>query len=169
MKVAILFLMIPIFSACHSSSAEKADVLSLLRSDAPPLQRNDMRYAIAYTDLDGDQDMDAIVWLEGTQYCGSGGCRIRVFERNGGSFRLQSKLRTVKLPVRVLNTSSNGWKDLTVTVGGGGILEAYEARLKFDGSKYPEHPFSEHVENSSSELAGSVLIPGDTVLRSLFD
>jgi hypothetical protein len=48
-------------------------------------------------------------------------------------------------------------------------IEAYEARLKFDGSKYPEHPFSEHVENSSSELAGSVLIPGDTVLRSLFD
>jgi hypothetical protein len=43
-------------------------------------------------------------------------------------------------PIRVLETRHQGWKDIGVTVSGGGAGPAYEAALAFDGRRYPSNP-----------------------------
>lgn len=35
---------------------------------------------------------------------------------------------------------THGWHDLGVLVVGGGVTAGYEARLRFDGHRYPENP-----------------------------
>jgi hypothetical protein len=46
----------------------------------------------------------------------------------------------VQLPIRLLPTSTRGWRDIGVTVAGGGINPGYMARLRFDGRRYPSNP-----------------------------
>jgi hypothetical protein len=44
------------------------------------------------------------------------------------------------LPVKILPSKTNGWHDIAMPVGGGGILRRYWAILRFDGHKYPSNP-----------------------------
>ena len=50
------------------------------------------------------------------------------------------KATITQLPIMLLDTSSRGWRDVSVTVAGGGIPRAYSARLRFDGRQYPSNP-----------------------------
>ncbi len=47
-------------------------------------------------------------------------------------------MSVVQLPVGVLDSKTNGWRDLAVTVAGGGIPAA-TMRLPFDGTAYAEN------------------------------
>lgn len=49
-------------------------------------------------------------------------------------------MTVVQLPIRVLESTANGWHDLGVWVQGGGIQPGYEAALSFDGRTYPRNP-----------------------------
>ena len=59
-------------------------------------------------------------------------------------------------PIRVLKRKTNGWHDIGVWVEGGGILPGYEAKLKFNGTKYPSNPSV--VQRSKGKIAGQILI-----------
>ena len=61
-----------------------------------------------------------------------------VLDQDDGSFRVLTEV-TVQLPIRRLDSSSNGLPDIGVWVRGGGIQPGYEARLRFDGTKYPNN------------------------------
>jgi hypothetical protein len=50
-----------------------------------------------------------------------------------------SELSVTQLPIGVLETSTNGWRDLWVTVAGGGLPVATK-KLMFDGKGYPANP-----------------------------
>jgi hypothetical protein len=97
-------------------------------------------YRAATTDLDEDSVPEVLVYAEGAEHCGSGGCDLYVLSRAGTGWRIVTRMGVTRLPVRTLPARTKGWHDLGVHVAGGGILPGYDVRLRFDGRRYPENP-----------------------------
>jgi len=97
-------------------------------------------YKRADADLNGDSRSEAFVYVTDPGYCGSGGCTLVVLSRQGRGFRVVLRSTVTQLPIRMLPTSTRGWRDVGVTVAGGGITRRYVARLRFNGSRYPSNP-----------------------------
>ena len=97
-------------------------------------------YKRADADLNGDGRKEAFVYLTDPDYCGSGGCTLVILSPRAKSYRIMMRSTVTQLPIRLLPTSSNGWRDVGVMVEGGGITSAYEARLRFNGRRYPSNP-----------------------------
>jgi hypothetical protein len=97
------------------------------------------QYRVAEIDLNGDKKKDALVFLEGSYWCGSGGCSMLIFANKNESFKLVSAISLVRDPVIVSETKTKNWRDIIVHVGGGGG-EAKNVALKFNGSSYPTNP-----------------------------
>ena len=114
-------------------------------------------YAAAFTDLRDNGTKEAVVYLWSNGWCGTGGCTMLVLAPKAGSYSLISKTPIVRLPIRVLTTKTNGWHDLGVIVGGGGIA-AYEARLPFDGSSYPQNPSVSPAERLRGKAPATTII-----------
>ena len=117
-----------------------------------------MRYALAWSDLDDDGVEEAIVYLAGMYFCGSGGCNTLVLTPAGPMWRKVGEISVSRTPITVLESSTNGWKDLTVAVAGGGG-EAGTALLRFDGRAYPSNPTVAPAEMTGE--TGTVLIAGE--------
>lgn len=118
-----------------------------------------LRYLDAWVDLNEDGKKEVIVYLLG--WCGSGGCSTLILEPQGSSFKVITHITIAKLPIRVLATTSHGWHDLTVLVQGGGIVEGYNAELKFNGKKYPSNPFVFPARPLRRDVKGTILISSD--------
>src|ERR1044071_2771642 len=93
-------------------------------------------YNRADTDLNGDGRSETFVYVTDPNYCGSGGCTLVVLSPQRRSYRIVLRSTVTQLPIRLLRTSTRGWRDIGVTVAGGGITQAYLARLKFNGRRY---------------------------------
>jgi hypothetical protein len=132
------------------------------RSGAGP---GETRYASALVDLNGDGRREALVYLVGPDWCGSGGCHLLILTRDRSAWRLVTRTSVTNAPIRVLSTSSRGWRDIGVRVAGGGI-RAYEARLIFNGRSYPSNPSL--IEPARRQPAGTVVISDDDRGRALF-
>lgn len=130
---------------------------------------SDARYAAALVDLDGDGRDEAVVRVSGARLCGTGGCNTYVLARSGRTWREVNRFTITWPPVRVLGTRSNGWRDLSVRVAGGGIIRGYEVRLRFDGRRYPLNPTAAPAEPLPRGVAGRVLIAQGDEGRLLFD
>ncbi|WP_294120622.1 hypothetical protein [Sphingomonas sp.] len=92
----------------------------------------------ADADLNGDGLPEALIYnLDG---CGSGGCTLVILSPKGKTFRVLLRSTVTQLPIRVLSTSTQGWRDIGVSVFGGGITKAYMAQLRFNGRRYPSNP-----------------------------
>jgi len=98
------------------------------------------RYALAFTDLNADGSPEAIIYLVGKKWCGSGGCDTLILARNRRSWRVVSNIKITRPPIYVLTSTSKGWRSIAVWVQGGGIQRGYEAELRFDGRAYPKNP-----------------------------
>ena len=105
------------------------------------------RYSVALVDLNGDNRPEALIYAMSTSaggqqsdLCGSGGCDLYVLSLTPTSFRQISDISITRPPIGVLPTITRGWRDLGVTVAGGGVVKGYEARLRFDGQSYPTNP-----------------------------
>lgn len=112
-------------------------------------------------DLNNDGAPETIVYLIGTDWCGSGGCTMLVLTTENGHYKVITKTTITRLPVRLLNSRTNGWSDIAVTVQGGGILQPYEARLRFNGTKYPGNPTVPPAQELLPRMPGTTLIPAD--------
>jgi len=121
-------------------------------------KENKTRYSAAFVDLAGDGTQQVIVYLTGRAWCGSGGCVTLVLSRNGLSYELVTKITISRPPIRVLNTKSNGWKDIAVQVAGGGAA-AHAARLSFNGKTYPSNPSVPSADLLDRNVAGKIVIP----------
>ncbi len=119
------------------------------------------RYADAFVDLNGDGKNEAIVYLVGRRWCGSGGCRTLVLTPVASSYRVIANIMITNPPIRVLTRSSHGWRSLSVWVRGGGILPG-EVELPFDGKKYPISPSMPNARRLKEGTTGDVLIPDYT-------
>lgn len=98
------------------------------------------RYRAATADLNRDGADEIILWAQEPVMCGSGGCALFVLTPQGRRYRVVTRMTVTRPPVRVLATSTRGWRDLGVRVSGGGIGQPYEARMRFDGRSYPRNP-----------------------------
>ena len=97
------------------------------------------QYRIAEIDLNGDKKKDALVLLQDSYWCGTGGCSMLVFTNKNNDFKLVSSISLVRAPVIVSETKTKNWRDIIVHVSGGGG-ETKNVALKFNGSSYPTNP-----------------------------
>jgi hypothetical protein len=114
--------------------------------------------SVGYADLDGDGVDEAIAYLSGPYWCGSGGCGAYVLKAAGDTYQVVTETSVTQLPIGVLPTSSNGWRDLYVSVSGGGMAAGTVA-LKFDGKTYPDNPTVDTV--AADPATGTELIAED--------
>jgi membrane-bound inhibitor of C-type lysozyme len=98
-----------------------------------------MRYLDASFDLNGDGRPEVIVHVVGTTACGTGGCATLVFTPRGNGYRLVAAILVSRPPIRVARASTNGWRNLVVHSGGGGVNSG-DMELAFDGKRYPANP-----------------------------
>jgi hypothetical protein len=91
-------------------------------------------FRVALFDLDGDGRADAIVLFSG-EWCGSGGCTMEIYRAAGDGFSFLARSTIVQPPVKVLESKSHGWVDLSVATGGVGAVI-----LRFNGKRYPSNP-----------------------------
>ena len=111
----------------------------------------------AAVDLDGDGADEVVAYVMGGMWCGSGGCNALILAPEGDGWRVVTETSVTQTPIRVLDTSTNGWRDLSVGVGGGG-RESGQVRLTFDGAGYATNPTVEGLEQVDPS-AGEELIP----------
>lgn len=120
--------------------------LLMARAEADPVRAFVERtlgtsmYKRADADLNGDGRKESFIYLTDPDYCGSGGCTLVIVSPRGSQLRVVLRSTVTRLPIRLLATSSHGWRDIGVIVQGGGIIRPYEARLQFDGRRYPSNP-----------------------------
>jgi len=131
-----------------------------LQNELGELSRGDKttKYVAAFADLNGDGAKEAIVYVTGQSWCGSGGCNMLVLARDGTSWKEVTAVTITRAPIRVLTTASNGWRNLTVWVQGGGIEPGYEAELRFDGRTYPTNPAVPPARRLTRRVPGRVVL-----------
>jgi hypothetical protein len=94
----------------------------------------------ANADLNGDGRFETFVYATDPAHCGSGGCTLFVLSPKAGNYRVVMRATVTRPPIHMLGTTTRGWRDIGVTVAGGGNLRPYMARLRFNGSRYPSNP-----------------------------
>ena len=114
------------------------------------------KYQIAEIDLNGDKKKDALVLLQDSYWCGTGGCSMLVFTNKNNNFKLISAISLVREPVIISETKTKNWRDIIVHVSGGGG-ESKNVALKFNGSTYLTNP------SLLKPLATNAKIQGTTV------
>jgi hypothetical protein len=107
----------------------------------------------------GAAKQEIVVYVAGRDWCGSGGCTLLVLEPNNSSYKVIGRTPIVRLPVRLLESVTNGRPDISVWVQGGGIQTGYEALLPFNGEKYPTNPSVPPARPLTRKVAGEVIIP----------
>jgi hypothetical protein len=112
------------------------------------------QYRIAEIDLNGDKKKDALVFLQGSYWCGTGGCSMLVFTNKNDNFKLVSAISLVREPVIVSETKTKNWRDIIVHVAGGGG-ESKNVALKFNGSSYPTNPSMIKPLASNAKVQGT--------------
>lgn len=122
----------------------------------------EMPYAVKGIDLNGDGRMEAVIYLNGPVTCGSGGCSAYVLTPEGPGYREVMDASVTRAPITVLDSSTNGWRDLTVDVGGGGGPSGH-VKMTFDGNSYPSNPTVAPAE--MTDKTGTVLIPENPEMR----
>jgi hypothetical protein len=120
------------------------------------------RYSAAFVDLKDDGTAHVIVYLLSPDWFGSGGCSVLILAPAGESYKIITRTTVTQPPIRVLSTKTNGWHDLGVGVGGGGIRQGYEARLRFNGRKYPGNPTAPPAQRLRQKAEGKVVISDDS-------
>lgn len=94
----------------------------------PEEERN---YIYSEVDLNGDGKNEIFAGPRGSYFCGSGGCTFYLLTPEGKEITV---FTVVDIPVYVLESTTNGWKDIVMYSGGG-----YHV-VKFDGKTYPSNP-----------------------------
>jgi hypothetical protein len=117
------------------------------------------RYLSAFVDLKGDGTQQVIVYFTDEQSCGSGGCTTLILTPKDSSYKVVTSIPIARPPIRVLASKSNGWHDIAVQVHGGGVMHAYEAKLQFNGKKYPSNPSVPPAQRLDKKVEGKVVIP----------
>jgi len=117
---------------------------------APTEETKATRYSAAYVDLRGDGKREAIVYVTGAAWCGTGGCTMLVIASERASYNVVAKIPAVRPPIAVLAEKSNGWHDIRVVTG----KPLYETILSFDGQSYPNKPAGQLRDH----------VPGRTVI-----
>jgi hypothetical protein len=116
------------------------------------------RYVASFQSLSSDSGVQAIVYMVGNNWCGSGGCSTLILKQVGETWKIISKITITQFPIRVLKTKVNGWYSLGIGVRGGGIQIPYEAELDFNGKSYPKNPTISPARKSKGDTEGHIVL-----------
>jgi hypothetical protein len=117
------------------------------------------RYSAVFAKLSGAKMPEVVVYVSGRAWCGSGGCSMLILRKEGPSFTVITRTTITRPPIRVLQTTTNGWHDVGVWVQGGGIQPGYTALLPFNGTAYASNPAVPPARHSNGDPGGEILIP----------
>lgn len=128
------------------------------------------QYFAATVSLRDDATLQEVVYLSTDGWCGSDGCTLLILNQKGYSYdySVVSKIMGVRPPVRVLSTKTNGWRDLSVRVQGGGTARGYEAKLRFNGNSYAVSPTTPSAQLMNFDIAGEVIVPASVTVEPLY-
>jgi hypothetical protein len=145
----------------HKPSSDQMDSLKKFLQNYVGNSDHDRatQYSSAFVDLRDDGTQEVIVYLTGDGWCGSGGCTTLVLVPTDSSYTVVTKITIVRPPIRILVTKSNNWHDIAVRVQGGGIINAYEAKLSFNGRTYPRNPSVPPAGRLAEKVAGEEVVP----------
>ena len=121
------------------------------------------RYFAAFVDLKGEGKQQVIVYFTDQHSCGTGGCTTLILTPDRSSYKVVTSITIAWPPIRVLNTKTNGWNDLSVCVQGGGIEPGYAAMLSFNGETYPTNPTVPPARRLMGKPSGEVVVPRNVV------
>jgi hypothetical protein len=124
-------------------------------------------YAAQAIQLSHAPEEGFVVYLDSPSLCGSGGCRTLIIDKSKTEYRVITQVNVSRRPVVAFESWTNGWRDLGVAVGGGGINPGYEALLPFDGHRYPGNPTVPPARQAKPDVPSIVLIGADTPLAPL--
>lgn len=154
-------------SAAAVDPATPPDLLKALRREFPPQDKPQeeqaltaTKFRIGWADLNGDGRSEAIVYVSGASWCGSGGCQLAVFEQQGAAYRLRGRMSVARLPIAVLDHRTHGWRDLSAAVGGGGV-DRHLVALPFDGKRYAANPTTTPARPIRAQPKTRVVIPDE--------
>jgi hypothetical protein len=136
----------------------KAFLQNYLKSGSSEFDKT-TRYSAAPVNLSGAKLPEVVVYVSGRAWCGSGGCTMLILRPDGVSFTVIARTTITRPPIRVLQTTTNGWHDLSVWVQGGGILAGYTAVLSFNGKAYVSNPTVPPARKLAVDADGEILIP----------
>ncbi len=142
----------------RDAQLERAIRRAVSRSDSAPAGESEGRYFYNLVDLNGDGRPEALVYLLGQQFCGTGGCNLLVFQPGSDGYRLLAEISPVNNPIIVSRQRTRGWNDLILYVAGGGITRGYYVRLSFSGRRYPANPTVLPALRRGTRITGAAYI-----------
>jgi uncharacterized protein YecT (DUF1311 family) len=154
---AFLFACAPPALAADQPSVGSSELKEFLRVELhDPYGPDDVgtRYSAVAVELH-DKIKDIVVYVTGSDWCGSRGCYALLLEPEGHTFRVITHFTFINLPIRVLGTSTKGWHDLTVQARGDG-QRPHRVILKFNGQTYP-NPSAAYTVYAEDETIGTDL------------
>ncbi len=116
----------------------------------------DNSFEVAYVELNRDAPAEALVLMQGLDWCSIGGCTLLVFRGlPGGYFEFLSRTDHVREPIVVSDQYTQGWRDLVV---GTQVRDRPEdVILEFATSGYPPTAIAGQV------LRGLATVKGEPV------
>ncbi|MFH7807931.1 hypothetical protein ACE01U_04615 [Acinetobacter sp. BSP-153] len=137
-------------------SASKSAENKALEQAVHAYTQDQSNYQTNTFDLNQDGLADAVVLLDGSEWCGSGGCTLLVFKGlANGRFQPHSKMTVSSTPIYALSTQTQGWHDLSVYTRGLG-----QVILKFNGKSYPSNPsLATKYTANLKQVSNTLLLP----------
>lgn len=113
------------------------------------------RYRWLTYDVNNDKKPELFILSD---WCGSGGCTILMFENHNEKWRFNSRITQVRTPIQVSNYHHFGWRDLIIPVSGGGAKAANHA-MEYTGVSYPINASTAPI----SDKTGNVTLFSDNI------
>ncbi len=100
------------------------------------------QYQFTRIDLDNDGRRDGLVLMQSPHqaWCMEFGCTMFIFHAQDEGFTYLSEVSPVRGPLVVMNSKTNGWRDIAAYVSGRSGWEAKNVMLQYDGRSYPQQP-----------------------------
>ena len=159
MRTALLAALVASTAAGPALAGDEASVRDHLKGSLEETETT--RVNIGFADLNGDGNDEALVYLLGPYWCGSGGCNVLVLTPEGGSWKEIGNTTVSSLPVGVLDTETDGWKDLAVSFGS--AIESGIGQIKWEGDAYDRNP----TTAPRAKDIGTLIIPEDAEATAL--
>lgn len=162
MRLGLLAATLALAVSGTALAAGEASVIDYLhQSLGEDLKAEGTRVYIGFADLSGDGKDEAVAYVEGPYWCGSGGCNAHILTPDGDSWKEVGNTTVSRLPIGKLDSKTNGWNDVGVSFSS--AAEAGIGQMKFNGEAYPRNPTSAPL----AEDIGTVIIAEDAAPSGL--